>query len=77
MIYSEQISTSDTECLLRQDTRQTEERVVTYLETARCIRTYTWYVCIAMYKMCYRQVIYQDFTPRKANNVSQDRIKMC
>lgn len=41
MIYSEQISTSDTECLLRQDTRQTEERVVTYLETARCIRTYT------------------------------------
>ena len=45
---------------------------------------------VTMYKMCYRQVIYQDSTPRRTNNVpftsmaydfifvaDLNRIKMC
>lgn len=45
MIHSEQISTSDTEFLLREDTQQTKKRVVTYLETARRTQLYT-FTCV-------------------------------
>lgn len=50
MIHNEQISTSDTEFLLREDTQQTKKRVVvTYLETARRTQLYHTHLHVYIY----------------------------